>query len=156
MKKLLVIATLFLAPKMYAQDGPGYESAVGAKLSAGVAASYKKFVTSTNAVEAQAMFFKEGVRLVGLYEFHFYNIEGLPGLGWYVGPGAHIGFWRKNYKDTYNSRIDLGIDGVIGIDYRIKNTPINLSLDWQPSYSIAGTAGLMPSFGGLAIRYVLQ
>ena len=102
------------------------------------------------------MFFREGVRFTGLYEFHFYNIEGVNGLAWYVGPGAHIGFYIPKYKTQYNTAADIGIDGVIGLDYKIKNTPINLSLDWQPSYSILGNAGLQPQFGGLSIRYILQ
>ena len=88
MKKLLAVTTLFFALQSTAQNESGYESAVGVKISSGVAASYKKFVSGNNAIEAQGMFFKEGARFVGLYEFHFYNIEGLSGLGWYIGP-AH-------------------------------------------------------------------
>lgn len=158
MKKLLGIFILCSSFTGFAQDaaGPDYSSALGIKISSGAAISYKKFLSAKNALEANAMYFKEGVRLVALYEFHFYNIEGLPGLGWYVGPGAHVGFWRNTYKNKYNSTGDVGIDGVIGLDYRIKGLPINLSLDWQPSYSILGNAGLQPQYGGLAIRYVLQ
>ena len=137
-------------------NAASYKTALGAKISAGVAASYKMFVTPKNALEVQSTFFKQGVRLVGLYEFHSYSFAGVPGLGWYIGPGAHVGFWKKNYRDKYNSTADIGIDGVIGLDYRIKNAPINLSLDWQPSLSLLGNAGLSPQFGGFAIRYILD
>lgn len=156
MKRILLAVYILFTTTSYAQEsrsamatgGPEYQSALGVKISAGVAASYKQFVANTKAIEAQSMFFSRGIRLVGLYEFHFYNIQGVDGLAWYVGPGVHAGFYRKS--------ADLGIDGVIGLDYKIKNLPINLSLDWQPSYSIFGNAGLLPQFGGLAIRYVLQ
>jgi len=156
MKRILLAASILFTTVCHAQKtqttlatgGPEYQTALGAKISGGAAVSYKQFVANTKAIEAQSMFFTRGIRLVGLYEFHFYNIQGVDGLAWYVGPGIHAGFYRKS--------ADLGIDGVIGIDYKIKDIPINLSLDWQPSYSIFGNAGLLPQFGGLAIRYVLQ
>lgn len=158
MKFILFAVAIITSSASFAQQDnvAPYKTSLGVKISSGVAASYKSFVTSKNAFEAQSTFFKQGIRLVGLYEFHFFTIQGAPGLGWYIGPGAHVGYWKKNYRDQYNSTADIGIDGVLGLDYKIPNTPINLSLDWQPSYSILGTAGLSPQFGGIAIRYVLQ
>lgn len=157
MKKILFVAALFMAATSFAQQtgGSAYNSAIGAKISTGLAFTYKKFVTPKNALEGQAMFFREGIRFAGLYEFHF-NIEGVDGLRWYVGPGAHVGFWKPEYKDKYNSSVDIGVDGVLGLDYKFKDLPLNLSLDWQPGFSVLGDAGLQPQFGGLAIRYVLQ
>ena len=158
MKKLILLISVCASFSAFAQtdNAASYKSALGVKVSASVAASYKTFVTSKNALEVQSTFFKQGVRLVGLYEFHSFSFAGAPGLGWYAGPGAHVGFWKKNYRDKYNSTADIGLDGVLGLDYRIKNAPINLSLDWQPSLSLVGNAGLSPQFGGLAIRYILD
>jgi hypothetical protein len=102
------------------------------------------------------MFFNKGIRLIGLYEFHFYNIEGMDGLAWYVGPGAHVGFYYARYKSTYNTILDLGVDGVIGLDYHLKKFPINISIDWQPSFGLLGKSGIQPQFGGIAIRYTPQ
>lgn len=157
MKTLMVAIILFVSSLVAAQDvsGPPYVAAVGGKISSGLAFSYKQFITGKNAIEAQALFFKEGIRFVGLYEFHF-PLEGVGGLAWYVGPGAHVGFYTSKYKRLNDSNADLGIDGVIGLDYKIPNIPINLSLDWQPSFSLLGNAGLQPQFGGLAIRYILR
>lgn len=161
MKIIFAAAMFLITTACYAQEStittgaPQYQRAIGAKISAGVAVTYKQFVANAKALEAEAMFFSEGIRLVGLYEFHFYNIQGVDGLGWYAGPGAHVGFYRPRDK-SFNTVADIGIDGVIGLDYKIKNVPVNLSLDWQPSYSILGNAGLMPQFGGFAIRYILQ
>lgn len=157
MKIILSLFILFITIQGFSQQENGslYKTALGAKISAGGAISYKTFLTSTNALEAQGMYFNEGVRFAALYEFHFYSFEGVPGLAWYVGPGAHFGFWRKNSRVAYNSRMDVGIDGVLGLDYKIPDLPINISLDWQPGFSVLG-AGLQPQFGGLGIRYVLQ
>ena len=154
--RIIVALLLFINTQAYAQTTTTYETALGVKVSAGVAASYKKFITESNALEFQTMFFNKGVRLIGLYEFHFYNIEGLDGLGWYVGPGAHVGFYYAKYKTVYNTIADIGLDGVIGLDYRLKNTPINFSLDWQPSFGLLGKSGIQPQFGGLAIRYIVD
>jgi hypothetical protein len=158
MRKLLIILAFSIVTTTFAQEisGPQYNTAIGGKISSGIAFSYKKFVANTHALEAQAMYFKKGVRFIGLYQFHFYNIEGLNGLAWYAGPGAHLGVWFPKFKDEFSSPIDLGIDGVIGLDYKIPNTPVNISLDWQPSFGILGDAGLQPQFGGLGIRYVLN
>ncbi len=153
---LAVIAMLFsMACFAQVESGSQYQSAIGAKISTGGAVTYKTFIKGNNALEAQGMYFNEGVRFAALYEFHFYSFEGVPGLAWYVGPGAHFGFWRKNSRVAYNSTMDVGIDGVLGLDYKIPNIPINVSLDWQPGFSVLG-AGLQPQFGGFAIRYVLQ
>ena len=149
-----LLAALYTSAQQ--SDVAPYQTALGVKISSGVAASYKTFVTSKNAFEAQSSFFKEGIRLVGLYEFHSYAFPGVPGLGWYIGPGVHVGFWKRNYRDKYNSTVDIGIDGVLGLDYKIPSVPLNLSLDWQPSYSVVGNAGLSPQFGGIAIRYIFE
>jgi hypothetical protein len=157
MIRLFTVLLLLITTRTFSQQTESaYQSALGVKLSAGVAASYKFFVTPTNAIEAQTMFFNKGVRLIGLYQFHFYNIEGLDGLAWYAGPGAHVGFYYAKYKSTYNTILDLGIDGVIGLDYHLKNLPINISIDWQPSFGLLGKSGIQPQFGGLAIRYTPQ
>lgn len=48
-----------------------------------------------------------------------------------MGPGAHIAFYNsKNY--TYGTV--AGLDGVVGLDFKVNNAPLNLSVDWQPSF----------------------
>jgi hypothetical protein len=130
-----------------------YDQAIGLKFPGGLAATYKKMLKNNKAWEAQAMFWDKGARFVALYEFHFYNLDAAGRLAWYVGPGAHIGFYKNKFQESYNSSADIGIDGVIGVDYKIKNIPINLSLDWQPSISLIGKSNTSPALGGLAVRY---
>jgi len=150
----LALSTVIIA-KAQDVNVATYHSSLGVKISSGVAASYKTFISNKNALEFQTTFFRQGLRMVGLYEFHkpFNNVDG---LSWYFGPGAHVGIWKKNYRDKYNSTVDVGIDGVLGIDYKVPSLPINLSLDWQPSLSLLGNAALSPQFGGIAIRYILD
>jgi hypothetical protein len=158
MKKILFALAILSSTSTFSQEitTSQYETAIGAKWSAGIALSFKKFLGPTNALEAQTMFFREGIRVIGLYEFHFYNIEGLNGLAWYIGPGAHVGFWKPKYKAQYGSFVDIGVDGVVGLDYKIPSLPVNLSLDWQPSFGLIGDAGIQPQFGGLGLRYTIN
>ncbi len=134
-----------------------YKTALGAKIYPG-AITIKSFIGDNKAVEGLGYFFVYGFRLTGLYEIHG-NINGVDGLKWYVGPGAHIGAWNDNWKKTYPSRADgvnIGVDGVLGLDYKITGAPINLSIDWQPSFNIVGYNYFEGGWGGLAIRYTLN
>jgi len=83
---------------------------------------------------------------------HFIN-DGvaLEGLKWYVGPGVHVGF----YDTRYGGGTALGIDGVLGLDYKFQGAPIEASVDWQPSFEFGTNYdnGFIGGYGGLGIRY---
>jgi hypothetical protein len=147
----LFITTFFFTTTVHAQAP--YNRALGLKFPGGLSITYKKFVADTRNVEAQLTAWHKGFRVAGLYEFNFYTFDNVPELSWFVGPGAHIGFWKSTYKETYNSQVDVGVDGIIGLDYKIKNAPINVSADWEPAVTLVGSAGFTPAFGGVAIRY---
>jgi hypothetical protein len=115
--------------------------------------SYKKFVTNNNSIEGQLTYWNKGFRAAGLYEFNFYSCPAVPSLSLFVGPGVHVGFWKEKYSKDYNSKADLGIDGIIGLDYKFDNIPVNVSIDWEPAVTLVGNAGFTPAYGGLAIRY---
>lgn len=144
-----------LSVKSFSQSmGSSYRTALGVKFYPG-AISLKHFTTGNTALEGIGYFWNYGFRFTGLYEIHG-NISGAPGLKWYVGPGAHVGVWNNRYKDRYNEDGSyFGVDGVLGLDYKIKGAPINLSLDWQPSFSfgVDGRNGFDGAWGGFAIRY---
>ena len=152
MHKLLFVficTTLFITAHTQAP----YDRAIGLKFPGGFSATYKQFVTDTRNIEAQVTLWHKGFRASGLYEFNFYAFDEVPELSWFVGPGAHLGFWKNQYKDNYNSSVDFGIDGIIGLDYKIKDAPINVSVDWEPAVTLIGSAGFTPAFGGFAVRY---
>ena len=133
--------------------GSDYTTAVGLTVyPAGV--TFKTFIKPDAALEAIGYFYEDGFRVTGLYEFH-YNIEGVEGLKWYAGPGAHLAVWNNHFQSEYpgNASIGIGIDGVVGLDYKIKGAPINVSLDWQPSFNFVGYNYFEGGWGGLAVRY---
>jgi hypothetical protein len=153
MKKLLYAGIcLFLFADAQAQsrtaNSSTYKTALGVKVWDGGGISFKQFVSGRNAVELVGYFWNRGSRITGLYEVHG-PISGATGLQWYIGPGAHIGFYNTKYGDG----VFIGVDGVLGLDYKFNNAPINISLDWQPSIEFGDNRGFVGSWGGLSIRY---
>lgn len=85
--------------------------------------------------------------ITALYELHNYDFAS-EALRWYYGAGPHL---AMSSKET-----DIGIDGIIGIEYRINEGPISLSADWKPSLAIIGAGGLVGDEGAISLRYRLQ
>lgn len=152
MKILLVIALTAGSMNVAAQSmGRTYTTALGVKVWDGGGISLKHFISPSVALEGIGYFWYRGARITGLYEFHF-DINGAPGLKWYIGPGAHLGFYNDNLPYNERGGTFAGIDGVLGLDYKFNNAPINMSLDWQPSIEF-GNRGFVGGWGGLGIRY---
>ncbi len=124
-----------------------YKTAIGVKVWNGAGATLKTFLSERDALEFIGFFNTYGTRITGLYEFHGdLNTEG--NLKWYVGFGAHVGLYKLD-------NTVFGLDGVIGIDYKFANAPINLALDWQPSLELKKNYGFNSNWGGFAIRFTL-
>jgi hypothetical protein len=152
---LLALAVVFAAGigSAAAQSNIGssdYKTALGVKFYPG-SVTLKHFLKDNAAIEGLGYFWNRGTRITGLYELHF-DISGADGLKWYIGPGSHVGF----YSNKYGGGSSVGVDGVLGLDYKIKEAPINFSLDWQPSFEFGNNYGngFSGNWGGLAIRYV--
>ena len=158
---LVVIASLAALPAKAQNLSEHYHTGLGVKLwGNGGGITLKHFVRNNHALEGIGYFWRGGTRITGLYEFH-HDIIGAPGLKWYVGPGVHVGFYNRYYFDKYyndgrGSGSYVGIDGVLGLDYKFNGAPINLSLDWQPSFEFGDNQGFIGSWGGLGIRYTFE
>ncbi len=156
---ILLGLTLFIVLGSQAQsrstNSSSYKTALGVKVWDGGGISLKHFFDK-NAGELIAYFYGHGFRLTGLYEIHG-PITGATGLQWYIGPGAHIGFYdgfHSHHNDGDNdSHMHIGIDGVLGLDYKFKGAPINISIDWQPAFEFGHSQGFYGNWGGLGIRY---
>lgn len=150
MRTLLILAiTLCSTTFIHAQST--YNRAIGIKAPGGFSITYKQFLTDKNNVEAQLTMWNKGYKTSALYEFNFYSFPSVENLSWFVGPGVHVGFWKAAYKKDHRS-VDFGVDGIIGFDYKFKDVPINVSVDWQPSVTLIGPTNF-PSLGGIAVRY---
>jgi len=155
---LLLILLIFggLYNTLSAQDtaGPespadaGYKMAVGIRFSTAPptinnSISFKYFIDRTNAIEGLASF---GSRfgLGGLYERH-QLIGATPAFTWFYGGGAYVGF--------ESGQTWFGPTGVVGLDYKFPNAPVNLSLDWKPELDIVPGINFVPDAFGLTARF---
>ncbi len=158
MKKIVVLLgllTLLAVNRTHAQAlGSDYRTAVGVKFWPG-ALTIKHFIKDDAALEGILNFWDHGFRFTGLYEFHG-DINGAPGLKWYAGPGAHIGWYNAGYwrDDHYydDGAASFGVDGVLGLDYKIKSAPIAISLDVNPYFEILHHP-YIGVWGGLGIKF---
>jgi hypothetical protein len=160
-RNFLILAILGIAISSQAQD---YKSAIGLRLGVPLSVSYKTFINEKAALE-----FVVGYRnttywnyfSIGAYYQHHMPIQSVDGLSWYVGGGASAHFW--SYDDVYYANTDygtttFGISGCIGLDYKFAEIPLNLSVDWIPTFYISSDIydGFRGGEGALAVRYTLN
>lgn len=144
---LLLVVTLFTSLETEAQP---YRFALGVRLSNSAptlnnSVTGKYFVTDRSAVEGMVSF---GSRfgLGALLEIH--KPLNVPQLTWMYGAGAFVGFEEN---ETY-----LGPTGILGLDYKFENVPINLSLDWKPELNIIPDINFVPDAFALSVRFTLK
>jgi hypothetical protein len=149
MKKLLLLlfAALAFVQMSMAQDGSNYKHAIGVRLGSSVPAiksgiSYKHFINN-NAIEG-ILSFGDGVGICGLYEIHK-PIASTEGLQWLFGFGGYATF--------NNSNSNVGAAGIIGLDYKFKDIPLNITVDWKPELNIISKVGFEASGVGFSARF---
>lgn len=157
MKKLLtifcltVITTFAFHSKSNAQ---GYDNAIGGRFGAANGVTFKTTLGGNKMVDLIANFRSNSTysyfRVTGLYEI--YNpINNAAGLNWYYGLGGTVG--TVKYKPTRDNDLYLGVDGVLGLDYKFADAPINLSLDWKPAIGLVPDTDFDASGVGLSLRF---
>ena len=146
----MILTALF--NRLSAQDSTqDYKFGIGIRFSTpaptiSTSVSAKFFLNDRAAIEALVAF---GTRfgIGGLFEMH-QLIGGIPSLNWFYGAGAYIGF--------SNRKVYTGPMGVVGIDYKFSNAPVNLSLDWKPELDISPEINFIPDAIALTIRFTLK
>ncbi len=164
MKKLiLLIGFIITCASISTVSAQDYKSAIGLRFGYPLSLSYKHFISEKGAIEGVLGYrnysYYNWLNLSGFYEHHM-PIKSVENLSWYVGGGASVYKW--SYDDTfypnndYNS-ISFGIHGIIGLDYKFSNIPLNLSVDWIPTVGFGGEflGGFGGSYGALSARYIL-
>lgn len=128
-----------------------YKSAFGVKIWNGGGLTLKTFLNPKNALDFTGFFRGQGFRVGVSYQIHGdLNSEG--NLKWYFGPGVHVGFYKFDALPADDGTY-IGASGVIGADYKFKDLPINISLDWQPTFEFHSGSAFFEPWGGLSIRY---
>ena len=154
-----MIATLVLGLKQISQAQESSTS-IGVRVAAGGLFSAKHFLNHEYALEGIFSARWNGVGLHALIQ-KYQSIEDQANLYGYYGGGLHLGLHGRNNvinpADETNKGVflNLGIDIVGGIEYRLDSAPIVFSLDYMPSFYFTGNRWLVPENIGLSLRYVL-
>jgi hypothetical protein len=116
-----------------------YDNAIGLRFGLPSGVTYKKFISADHALEG-ILHLGSGIGATAMYQIYA-SAFNVPNLRWYYGYGAHVHImsgknnnipYRFGRNDNENNSLDLGINGVIGLDYKFENAPINLSIDATP------------------------
>lgn len=126
--KRILIAIIVMAGCAAAANAQDYSWGVGVRAGGEMGGfSVKHKFDPASAVEAiLAMPWDDGFVVTGLYERHVPVIG--DGFNLYYGGGGHIGGW--------DGGLAVGIDGIVGLEYKIANAPIAFSLDYKPIFNI--------------------
>ena len=141
---LLFFVGILIVNAMLAQD---YKTALGVRLSNDQAMinnsiSLKHFLNDRTALDV-LFTFSDPVAIGALVEIHK-PISGTESLKWYYGGGPYVSFGNNT---------GFGAQGVLGLDYKFPNIPLNLSLDWKPELNIVPDINFEPSAIGFAVRF---
>ena len=157
MKKIFVIVLLAGAGFLNNASAQDYKTGLGVRLSSSNAmqnnsVSFKQFISSKTAVEA-LFTFGDPLALGALLEFH--KPLAASGLTYYYGEGGYISFVKKLNITTQKESTDpnFGAQGVIGLDYKFSNIPLNISLDWKPELNIVNDINFEPAAVGFTARF---
>ena len=153
-KTLLILAiTLSFNIAMNAQD---YKTSLGLRAGLPYGLTVKHFLSEQNAFEGILASRWGGFVVTGLFENEHWTGE-YPGLNWFWGFGAHLGFWdagtNPNFNATYTGSV-LGLDGILGLEYTFDEIPLNLSIDILPTVNLIGYAGWGGINSAISVRYV--
>lgn len=160
MKKIcLLFSMLFVMAIVSKSQAQAYDKAIGLRFGVPLAASFKFFISEPGAIEIYAgyrnySFGYNYFNLGAMYQHHK-PISGVDGLSWYIGGGAAVWFFSYDFV-TDEGGTGIAINGALGLDYKFADAPINLSVDWLPTFQLSGYGnGFAAGYGALAARYVL-
>lgn len=156
MKKLLFLFSFIVLLGISTETKAQYTTGIGLRAGVSNGLTVKHFINQTAALEGILHTRWEGLLITGLYEVH-QDIRDVKGLQWFYGGGVHLGTWNAGrgnppWGNRNESYTIFGINGIIGLDYSFSNAPINLSLDYKPSFNLS-PGGFWGDEVALSIRF---
>lgn len=147
MKKILLLLSMIIIFSL-ALKAQEYKTAVGIRLgpnSPAIAPGFtiKRFLDEKHAVEG-IVGVNNGIGICALYEWHF-PITSVEHLQWFAGAGAYAAY--------RNSTSYIGGAGIVGVDYKFPEIPLNISIDWKPELNIIESVGFEASGVGFSARF---
>ena len=156
---MTIALALLLSVTVAAKAQSGYSTGIGFRGGIASGLTVKHFIKSDAAIEGilSTNFRHRGTVITVLYEKHAQAFNA-KGLLWYYGLGGHVGFHEgrhyydyghKHYQDNV---VALGVDGILGLEYYIRDIPFTIGADIKPYINIPSGGGFWDS--ALHVRYV--
>jgi hypothetical protein len=76
-------------------------------------------------------------------------------MQYFYGAGGYLGF-VKTYNPNHlrnENEANFGAQGIVGLDYKFNNIPLNISLDWKPELNIVPDINFEPAAIGFTARF---
>lgn len=151
LKSLYTVCFLcFLGSGVLAQHS---DLSIGLRFGSPTSLSITKEITVFSSVESILIVRPKGFLATGLYE-QVRPLLGGDRWAYYYGFGGHLGAWRSydDYRFDPRNRA-IGVDGIVGIRYRMANWPLEASLDWKPAINLLRNNGPRPGGSAFSVRY---
>ena len=171
-KTLQIILTIALfTASVTIANAQYYERSAGIRLGGSYGLTYKKFFNEKDAVEFLFGGRDDGLHLTTLYQFNKpLNLSRNETFFLYYGAGGHLGYEKYQTKVLYGSPqqpnsefyyenrsyFSMGVDAIIGLEYRFLTAPITIGLDIKPYLSFIGFRYTRTDFWdtSLSVKYV--
>jgi hypothetical protein len=157
MIKKIFYLLIFMVPAICV--GQDYKLGIGLRAGYNPGITVKYMLSEARAIEGIVHYRYNGTVITALYEMHT-NAFGEDKLFWFYGLGGHVGYYarpdyfkrNKYYAFYYERRPSIGIDGIIGLEYRVEEIPFSIGVDLKPYVDI-----YYPGFGlldgALSVRF---
>jgi hypothetical protein len=140
---VFVLTLLFFncADELNAQEYT-HSAGVRAGFSSGIV--YKGFFERNSAVAIEGLYNRNGLNITALYQYHIAPFKNDRAL-FYFGGGPFAGQWGEEFS--------LGVAGVAGFEYILRDIPLVFSVDWKPLFNIIMQTDYEFVDFGVSIRY---
>lgn len=163
---LLIILTAVMA------HGQDFKNAAGLRLGKTDGVTYKRFLTDNGAVELMLGFggYDKGMQIFSTYQWHIQiPAQFTENLYLYYGVGGHVGYTRPTTTRSYyendttivtdteqRTYYAIGVDGIIGLEYRIFTVPMTVSMEVKPYFEYYGLRYTQFNFWdfGFTVKYI--
>ena len=146
MKKIILSILISLPIILNAQD---FKRSVGFRGGESTGITFRFFSDENNAAEALLSFRDGGIQFTVLKELYMpVLLKYSDHIFLYKGYGGHIGYSQRTHHDFFEgnnvnwyhlkSAPLLGIDGVMGLEYRLFKYPLTGGIDFKPFAEIGG------------------
>ena len=169
MKYIYLLLFLFIATSALGQE---YKNSAGFRLGKTDGFTYKRFLTDRGAVEFMLGFggYDKGMQAYTTYQWHYQiPAQFTQSLYLYYGVGGHVGYIRPNTSRSYyvndttiiteeekQTYYAVGVDGIIGLEYRIFTVPMTVSMELKPYFEYYGLRYTQFNFWdfGFTVKYI--